>query len=429
MIPYDDALDLILSRTAYDDPEVENVLLAGAPGRFIGREVRSRVALPPFPNSAMDGFALATGGRTVPSGTRFEVAGRIAAGDAPLEAGGAQGRAWEIMTGAPVPTGLDAVVPVERVHVERVHPAEDGAGSGREQEQGMGLIVLDGEVEPGDNVRPAGKDFTPGDLVLETGRRVDAAELMALAALGVARVPVFPRVRGAVFCTGPELVDDPAAPLEPGRIRNSNGPYLTRVLEAQGVELVAVRTLGDEVDPFVDQVERVVEAGARLVVSTGAVSMGRHDFVPGALDELGATLLFHRAAIRPGKPILAAVLPGGALYFGLPGNPMSAAVGFRFFVLPWLRSLRGLGRKAPWRLPLAETVSKRPDLRYFTRAEVVEGQDGLPRARVLPAQQSFRIAPFLAADGWAVLPEGMDEVEAGILVDVHGLHGESLGSC
>lgn len=412
MIRYDEALARILARVPPEAGEVELVSLDEAQGRFMAREVRSPEALPPFANSAMDGFALATGGSPVPPGTRLAVAGSVAAGDAPLEADAAAGRAWEIMTGAPVPAGLDAVIPVERVR-------RDEGGDGEH-------VVLEARVEPGDNVRPAGKDFAEGDPVVGPGRRIGAAELMALAALGVARVPTLPRLRGAVFSTGPELVDDPELPLEPGRIRNSNGPYLRRVLTDQGVRLVAAATLGDETGPFVEALGSALEAGAELVVSTGAVSMGRHDFVPAALEEVGARILFHRAAIRPGKPVLAATLPGGGLYFGLPGNPMSAAAGTRFFVLPWLRAARGLAPETPWRLPLTEAVSKRPELRYFTRAEVAATPGGPPGVRVLPGQQSFRIAPFLHAQGWAVLPEGSDELRAGVLVDVYGLHGPRL---
>lgn len=410
MIRYEEAVELIRSRARA--LEVEELDPGRAMGRFLARRVESPVALPPFANSAMDGFALDAGGGELPAGTLRRVAGRIAAGDAPVATSGEE-RAWEIMTGAPVPEGLDAVVPVEKV--EQV---EEGEGDGPRS------IRLTTSLAAGANVRPSGADFAPGDPVLEPGDRIDPAQLMALAALGIESVGVFRRPRAAAFPTGAELVDDPARELEPGMIRNSNGPFLTRALERAGAEVIRCRTLSDEPGPFIREVGGALDEGADLVISTGAVSMGRHDFVPRALEEMGAEILFHRAAIRPGKPVLVAALPGGALHFGLPGNPISAAVGVRFFVQPFLRALTGRGRERPWRMPLASAASKRPELRYFTRAVVRSEGDGVPEVEVLPAQQSFRIAPFLAAHAWAVLPEGVDEVEAGALVQVFGLYEE-----
>lgn len=407
MIRYDEAVELIRSRAR--SLGVEELDPGRAMSRFLARRVESPGALPPFANSAMDGFALDTGGRELPPGTIRRVAGRIAAGDAPMATAGEE-RAWEIMTGAPVPGGLDAVIPVEQV--------EEG------DRDGSRSIRLTAPLAAGANVRPSGADFAPGDPVLEPGDRLDPAQLMALAALGIDSVPVFRRPRVAVFPTGAELVDDPARELEPGMIRNSNGPFLARALERVGAEVIRRRTLSDEPGPFIREVEGALDEGADLVISTGAVSMGRHDFVPRALEEMGAEILFHRAAIRPGKPVLVAALPGGALHFGLPGNPISAAVGLRFFVQPFLRALTGRRRERPWRMPLASAARKRPELRYFTRAAVRSEGEGVPEVEVLPAQQSFRIAPFLAAHVWAVLPEGIDEVEAGALVQVFGLYEE-----
>lgn len=408
MIAYSDALGLI--RAEASPVAEETVPAARARGRFVARALLSPSALPPFRNSAMDGFAMRTGGRRMESDSRWRIAGEVAAGDSPSSPGALDGRAWEIMTGAPVPEGLDTVVPVERT--ERV-----------QEEEGTFIRVLD-PLEPGSNIRPAGKDFAEGDPVLQVGDRVGPAQVMALAALGIGEVTVFRRPRALVLSTGEELVDDPAIALRPGAIRNSNGPFLAAALEGAGVEVVGRETLGDDPKVFVRLLQAAVDDGLELVVSTGAVSMGRYDFVPRALEEVGARVLFHRAAIRPGKPILAAVLPGGTLFFGLPGNPMSAAAGLRFFVHPALRRLTGRGTERAVRLPLRSAVAKRPELRYFTRARIHVGDEGPPEVEVLAGQQSFRIAPFLSADGWAVLPEGMDEVEAGQRIQVFGLLDE-----
>jgi molybdopterin molybdotransferase len=420
MIPYLDALRLL--RAEVRPLSGEEVPLEEAPGRFSSGDLPSPTSLPPFPNSAMDGFALLAGEAGLPAGTALQVVGRVAAGDGPPgeapeerlgDGSRGDGKAWEIMTGAPVPSGLDSVVPVERVDAR-----EEGG-------RVTSIRLLDDE-EAGRNIRPAGADFVPGDPVLAPGRRIGAVEVMALAALGVGRVPVLEVPGAAILSTGPELVDDPQLPLPPGGIRNSNGPFLARALETEGVRVLSRRTLGDDEAPFRRAVEEAVEAGARLVISTGAVSMGRYDFVPEALERLGARILFHRAAIRPGKPILAAVLPGGAIHFGLPGNPISAAVGFRFFVHPLLRALRGLGPERGWTMPLGETRRKPLPFRQFLKARVETTASGSPRVDVLPGQESFRIAPMLRTHAWAVLPEGVGEVEEGEMVEVFGMDGPIL---
>src|SRR5690606_18514572 len=187
---------------------------------------------------------------------------------------------------------------------------------------------------------------------LAAGTRLDAPQLMLLAALGVPLVDVHATPRVALINTGRELVDDPAQPLASGEIRNSNGPYLAQRIEQAGAELVLRQTVSDEVDAFFIAMEEARSAGAELVLSTGAVSMGRYDFIPDALRKLGATIHFHKVAIRPGKPLLFATLPNGALFFGLPGNPASSAVGLRFFVEPALRAMLGLAPERALRLPL-----------------------------------------------------------------------------
>ena len=419
MISYLDALRLI--RTEAHPLSTEEVPLRDAFGRFSSSELLSPASLPPFPNSAKDGFAFKAGEIGLPAGTILRVVGSVASGDGPPPSAtgqkeperGLEGEAWEIMTGAPIPSGLDTVVPVERVDA-------------REEGGRITVIRLLDREPAGRNIRAAGADFMPVDPVLLRGRRIGPIEVMALAALGVEGVPVLEVPGAVILSTGPELVDDPQVPLPPGGIRNSNGPFLARVLENEGVRVLSRKTLGDDENPFCRAVEEAVKAGARLVISTGAVSMGRYDFVPGALERLGARILFHRSAVRPGKPIMVAVLPGGAIHFGLPGNPISAIVGYRFFVHPFLRSLRGLGPESGWKIPLGKTRSKPLFFRQFLKARVAVTASGSPWVDVLPGQESFRIAPMLRTHAWAVLPEGVTEVEEGELVEVHGMYGPLL---
>ncbi len=403
MTAYEDALGEILRLSG--PLAVERTAVADALGLVLAEAVASTVDVPPFDNSAMDGFALRAAGGTLEAGRSFEVAGAQAAGDGRVEAGTG---AWEIMTGARMPDGLDSVVPVERVDIlER-----DAAGR-------PSRIRLAADVAPGDNVRLRGEDIASGAAVMAAGTRIDPAGLMVLASLGIESVQVRRRPRIAVINTGRELVDDPREPLAPGQIRNSNGPFLAARAAAAGAEVVLRETVGDDVGDFVEALGRALQSGADVVLGTGAVSMGRHDFVPDALRGFGADIRFHRVAIRPGRPLLFARLPGGQLFFGLPGNPVSAAVGLRFFAEPALRAMSGQAPEAPLRVPLAAPYRKRAPLRFHLKGRV-ELADGCLRARVLDGQESFKVLPLLAANAWIVVPPDADALEPGSMVDVYG---------
>ncbi|HZX80424.1 MAG TPA: gephyrin-like molybdotransferase Glp [Lysobacter sp.] len=397
MIDYDDALSRLLGAAA--TLPAEHVDAADAIRRVLAAPLSSAEALPPFDNSAMDGFALRCDGAVLPAGTVLDVRGLRAAGDGEARA---DGGAWEIMTGARMPDGLDSIVPVEQV--EMLH----GEGAAR--------IRLGADVAPGQHLRRAGEDVTAGTALAAAGTLFDPALRMLCAAVGIASVPVIRRPRVALINTGRELVDDPRQSLAAGEIRNSNGPFLAARLAAAGADVMACRTVGDDIDAFRAALADVADAD--VVVSTGAVSMGRFDFVPEALARLGATTLFHKARIRPGKPILAATLPGGALFFGLPGNPASTAVGLRFFVEPVLRRMLGMPDERVVELPLLAPYAKRAPLRMHLKARVVLDADARACVDILGGQESFRIRPLLDANAWAVVPADVDSLPAGARVRV-----------
>lgn len=405
MIDCDDALSIVLGATPA--LPAETCAAARAQGRILAAPVASAEWLPPFDNSAMDGFALRAG-TGLRAGTELDVAGLRVAGDP--QPAVATGGAWEIMTGAPMPDGFDAVIPVERVAVL----SRDDAGR-------PCRIRLEADVVPGQHRRRRGEDVAAGRQVIPAGACVGPQHLMLLAAIGAATVQVARRPRVAVIATGRELETDPARPLAHGRIRNSNGPFLVARIAAAGAEPLHCETVDDDPAMFAASLARALRAGADVVLSTGAVSMGVHDFVPATLRGLGADIRFHKVAMRPGKPLLFARLDGGALYFGLPGNPVSAAVGFRFFVEPALRAMLGMPPERPWSLPLAAPCEKRAPLRFHLKGRVLVGDDGRLHAQAMRGQESFRILPMLESDAWIVLPAGIDRFDAGDLVQVYGL--------
>jgi molybdopterin molybdotransferase len=399
MIGYPDALSRILAQCAPLAPEP--CASGESMGRVLAAPVIALADLPPFDNAAMDGFALAGDDSPVAAGSVHAIAGRQAAGDAPSDSGGL---AFEIMTGARMPEGLDRVVAVERT--ENLS-ADDEA---------PGIRLLD-SVARGQNVRYAGSDIAIGQTVLTAGRRIDPSAAMQLAALGVTGIPVMKRPRVAIISTGKELSDDPSQPLAPGAIRNSNGPYLEGALHMAGAEVVSRVTVDDTVDTFRTALGHALAAGVDIVISTGAVSMGRYDFIPDTVRELGAEVLFHKVAIRPGKPLLFARFANGPLVFGLPGNPISTAIGMRFFVTPALRAMGGLPAERPLRAVLDSAPRAASALRHFLKATLRMGDDGRLHAELLAGQESFRIRPLVEANAWVVVPEA----GSGEVVDVYSL--------
>ncbi len=405
MISYDQALERLLARTRRLPGESHSPV--DALGRVLARDVTSPMDLPSFDHAAMDGYALCAR-EPLAAGSEHAVAGSQAAGDV---ARASRGNACEIMTGARMPDGLDAVIAVERTQL--LARGDDGAPA---------RIRLLDTLAAGYNVRYAGSDVAKSAVVAAAGTRIEPAHVMLLAALGVTSVDVVRRPRVAIIGTGKELLADPTRALADEQIHHSNGPYLVAALAAAGVHVLFCDTLDDTASHYRDAVLRARDAGADLIVSTGAVSMGRFDFVPDALQALGAELLFHKVAIRPGKPILAATLGDDTLLLALPGTPMAVAAGFRFFIAPVLRAWTGQGSEAVLHAVLDTPQQAKPGLRHFLRATLSQGGDGRLHASLLKLQQPFRIQPFAEAGAWVVLGEEAGDCLPGMLVEIASLH-------
>ncbi|MCW8808339.1 MAG: molybdopterin molybdotransferase MoeA [Rhodanobacter sp.] len=412
MIDYDTALQRLLAQARRLPAELS--ALAQAAERILAADLISPIALPSFDHAAMDGYALSAG-EALAAGTEHAVRGSQAAGDA---ARGSLGGAWEIMTGARLPDGLDAVIAVERAELIEARP--DGTPL---------RIRLREPLAAGRNVRLTGSDVAAGEAVLGAGTRIECAHLMLLAALGVAQVAVVRRPRIAIICTGKELQADLAQALRPGQIYNSNGPYLTAALAALGAHVLSCDTVDDSAVTYGAALRRAIDADADLVISTGAVSMGRYDFVPDTLRQFNAELLFHKVAIRPGRPLLAARLDHGPLVVALPGTPMAVVAGLRFFVTPLLRAMTGQGGEPPLRAILDSPQQPKAGLRHFLRATLHQDAEGQWHAAVPSQQQPYRIQPFAQADAWVVLGEDAGDCAAGTRVEVVGLEcGRSLST-
>jgi molybdenum cofactor synthesis domain-containing protein len=402
VISLDEAQQLILGAVAPLAPRA--VALAEARGLVLARDVIASEMVPPFANTAMDGFAVRaadTDGACEQEPVTLRIVGEVAAGHAPTIAVGA-GEAVRIMTGAPVPDGADAIVMVERTRA-------DGDA-----------VAIFQAAAPADHVRPAGGDLEAGQEVFDAGTTLTPAHLGVLASLDVAEVWCHPRPRVGVCSTGDELVA--AGPLAPGMIRDSNRPMLLAVLEEAGCEAVDYGIARDDEATLTATITKAVDECDALVTS-GAVSMGDYDFVKVVLERLASerppsTYEWMQVAIKPAKPLAFAAI-GGVPVFGLPGNPVSSRVSFELLARPALRRLAGHTRvlAEPVTAVAASAFRRRADGRvHFDRVQVRYdgGQYVCERSGV---QASNVLSGMAAATGLARLENG-EGVEAGDAVQV-----------
>lgn len=388
LLSIDDALARILSQVSPLEPE--QVAVADAAGRFLAEDVTARVDLPPFPSSAMDGFAVRAADvpGTLPIG--FRIAAGAPAGR-PLAAGEAMG----IATGAALPGGADAVVPVEEV-VER-----------------EGEVRVAGAVAAGAHIREIGGDVRMGELVLSAGARLGPAQIGALAAAGVAEVRCARRPGVVVLSTGTEL--RPAGEsLGPGQIYESNAPMLAAAFAGAEAIVERIGPVRDEDGEHRVALARGLEAD--VLVTSGGVSVGPHDLVRRILGELGVQEEFWGVSVRPGKPV-AFGTRGPTLVFGLPGNPVSALVSTELFVRPALLALQGAAQPGPLyrSARLAAPIRRSPLRDELARARARAGDDGV-LAEPLSGQESHMIARAAGADALVLVPAGDGELAAGELV-------------
>ena len=392
LIGIDEARRRVLAEV--DPLPSEEVPLAHALGRVLAADVTSSVDVPPFDASAMDGFAV---GSTAAGELR--IVGESRAGR-PFDGTLVPGAAVEISTGAAVPAGTLAVVPVERT------------------EANHGLVRVEAVAE-GANVRRAGEDVRAGQLVLPSGRGLGAAALGVLASLGLPYACCARRPRGAGATTGDEL-GEPGDELGPGRIWSTNPVTLAAQIGEAGGELVDAQSVPDEPQATRAALERGLSC-ADVVCVSGGVSVGAHDHVKGALGELGVEERFWGVALRPGKPTWFGVAVHGArrtLVFGLPGNPVSAMVTFHLFARPALRALQGADSSPRTASAvLDEPLRRNPRRDEAVRCSLRSAEDGW-HALSTGSQHSHLLTSMLGADALAIVPRGDGELRAGERVEV-----------
>jgi len=451
LLPLEEARAMVLAAIPGPLP-AEMIALADSLGRVLAADVLAATDLPPWDNSAMDGYAIRAedvAGAAESAPVLLRVAGEVAAGSA-SETVVLRGLALRIATGAPLPPGADAVVAVEQT----TPLTPDGSAGPRGREATGPLparIRVHEATQRGRNVRRRASDLRLGRTVLEAGRAIGPAELAIIAAGGVARVTVHARPRVAVLSTGDEL-RRAGSDLGPAGIPDSNGPALVALCAAAGADARHLGIAPDRLEPTLELLRSAV-VDADLVIVSGGVSVGPYDVVRGAFAQVGTVDLW-RAAIQPGKPFAFGTAPRGepaagkpgqnantprtgeragppVLLFGLPGNPVSVFVTFEVFVRPALRRLAGRALDALLRpvdvAVLEDSVTKSIGRRAFLRVAAHRDPDtGAPvrdaagRVRVVLAggQESHQLSALAAADGLAVVPESVTSLPAGAGVEL-----------
>jgi molybdopterin molybdotransferase len=397
LISIAEAVDRVLAATT--PLQTEAVAVDEALGRVLAQDVHAAGDVPPFPCSAMDGYAVVAG----EAGRTLRIVGESRAGT-PSSHRLSDGETIRISTGAAIPPGATAVIPQENVDLN-----------------GGESIHTNTPSPPGEHIRDAGEDMRAGIVVLSAGTTLGPVALGAATAAGVGSVIATRRPRVAVLCTGDEL-RAPGDPLGPGEIHNSNAPMLTGLAQRAGAVAGPARRLRDDREATTQGIAAAL-AESDVVIITGGVSVGPHDHVKPALDSLGVAEVFWSVALQPGKPTWFGVpAEGRPLVFGLPGNPVSAVVTYSLFVAPALAKLQGSESPEPPRATavLSEDVTRNPRRDQMIRVRLSE-EDGVVRAHANRAQGSHILTSLLGADALALIPMGEGELVSGTPIALHAL--------
>jgi len=404
LLSVNQARERILSH--FQPVTTELLPLAGCSNRVLAQDIAATSDLPPFNNSSMDGFAVRAAdvvdaASDAPRSLR--VVTDIPAGSHPTITL-ASGEAARIMTGAPVPEGADAVVPVEETNFDN-----RDAGTPAPDE-----VQIFRAAKSGANVRPRGMDLRAGEVVLNPGRSLKAQDLGLLAMLGFATVLVFRKPRIALFSSGDELLPVDA-PLEEGKIRDSNSYTLATLMEETGTEVIRLGVAKDNPDSVKDLLEQAVTLQVDLILSSAGVSVGAFDFVKQVIEANGK-MDFWRVNMRPGKPLAVGEYKS-IPFIGLPGNPVSSFVGFEVFVRPTLQRLRGSsdGVRQTVRVRCQEQIDSDGRESYL-RAQIRE-ESGALVASLTGHQGSGNLHSLVQANALLIIPAGVKCVPAGQEVD------------
>ena len=407
MISYQKAIKII--NKVYLNLPNEKISISDSLNRVCAKNILSPSTNPLANNTAFDGFAVLakeTKGLSKKKVKKFKILKSIAAGDNPKINNYKKNSVVEIMTGAIVPKQFDSIIPVEKV---KYFPSKKKPTH----------IIVDHEIKKFSFIRFSGEDFNLKDVVIKKGELIQPKHIMALTTLGITNLHVKKKPKIIFFGTGNEIVDYKKKKIYDWQVRNSNNYYFMSFGKNLHYQIIDGGVIKDNQQSKLKQkLKKSIKSDIDICVTSGAISAGKFDFIPELIKKLGFKTYFKGVSIKPGRPIMLSKFKGKEkLFFGLPGNPISCAAGFRFFIYPLLRNSLGMLKEEKFKAKLINKYSKRKDFTHFSRCLTKVNSKGLVELRVLQEQQSHRIKSFVKANSWGIFPSGKDLFKSGDIIE------------
>ena len=405
MISYKKAISLIKKNSIILPSK--KISIEKALYKICAKDILSPSKYPSFNNSAFDGFALVsreTKGLNSKKTKKFRILKTIAAGDNPKINKYQKNSTVEIMTGALLPKQFDTIIPVEKV---KYFPSKKKPTH----------IILDRNLKKFEYVRFGGEDYKKGNLVIKKGEQIQANHLIALAALGIKEILVKKVPKIIFFGTGNEIIDYKRKNIPLWKVRNSNNLYFSAFSKDLNLDVIDGGVIKDKEPHKLKQaLKKTIRSDIDLFVTSGAISAGKFDFIPKFIKKIGFQNKFKGAKIKPGRPIMLSKFKK-KLFFGLPGNPISMVVGFRFFIYPLIRNMLGMNREKTFKAKLLSKYSKRKDFTHFLRCSLVITKKGSCELKILKGQQSNKVKALTEANCWGIFESGKGKFKVGDFVE------------
>ena len=385
----------------------ENIKSVNSLNRVVASNISCGINYPTGDNAAFDGYAINSQDtknikKNLPK--KFKIIGLIAAGNKPFKKKIKKYDAVEIMTGGIIPKGFDTIIPIEQIIF---YPNENNKK----------YILINKKIKKHNHVRFAGSDFKKKEIVVKKNTIIQPNHILAFKTLGIKNIKVKKKVNILFFSTGNEISNSDNIPS--WKVRNSNSHYIKNLNENFLFNFKDGGILKDSHEKiFQSKISKILNSKTDIIITSGAVSAGKFDFVPNVIKNFSLSNYFKSVAIRPGKPVLFAKFKGKhKAIFGLPGNPMSSAACFRFFVHPYIVNLLNLDEEAPIKAILKNAFTKKKNFVRFAKSKLSATKNGRIEVEILKGQESFRIKSFVKSNIWALLPAGKSKFKKGEIVD------------
>ena len=383
----------------------EEIFINDSLNRVVSKDILSTSDYPLSDNAAFDGFAINSNDTKVVNKNNikhFRIIGSIAAGDKPLNKKVKKFETVEIMTGGVIPKMFNTIVPIEQINF---YPNKKNPKS----------IIIDQKIRKFNHVRFKGSDYKKNQLVIKKGTIIRSNHILALKTLGIKKIKVKKKLNILFFSTGNEISNSDNIPS--WKVRNSNNYYIKSLNNNFLFNFKDGGILRDHHQQlFKSKISKMIKSSIDIIITSGAVSAGKFDYIPSVVNQFKTSHYFKSVMIRPGKPVLFAKIKQKAI-FGLPGNPISSAACFRFFVYPFIENILNINNEKPIKASLKNDFEKKKNFTRFIKSKLITTQNGKLEVELLPEQESFRINSFVKSNIWAVLPQGQTKFKKGQIVD------------